>query len=145
MVFKFLQQASPSPTSFSVAQARANLRWRIWAIVYLSVFLLIMLLAYLGKLPPELTQNDKFGHLFLYGMATFLGHRLFNYRSMRLRGRSLPLFPVLFSLFTTVEEVCQGLSPNRSLDWLDLIASFVGIAIGYGLATWFKPRERPGA
>lgn len=112
------------------------LRWRIWAIAYLLLFLTIMLLAYLGHLPTEVTQHDKFAHCFLYGMATFLGQKLLSDRKLRLAGRSLPLFPVLFGIFTTVEELCQGLSPNRSLDWGDLLASFLGIAIGYGLSVW---------
>jgi VanZ family protein len=113
-----------------------TLRWRIWAIAYLLLFLTIMLLAYQGKLPTGLTQHDKFAHFFLYGMATFLGQKLLHDRKFHLAGRSLPLFPVLFGIFTTVEELCQGLSPNRSLDWGDLLASFLGIAIGYGLTVW---------
>jgi polysaccharide biosynthesis protein VpsQ len=43
-------------------------------------------------------------------------------------------------LFTLGEELVQQFSPHRSLDLMDLIASFTGIAIGYWLAErhWFS-------
>lgn len=108
--------------------------WILCAIVFASIFAAILFLAYNGNLPPILTQNDKLAHVVLYGIGSFLGHHAMNRRHTPILGCSVPLFPGLFSLFTLCEELVQGLSPNRSLDPIDLIASFAGIAIGYWLA-----------
>jgi VanZ family protein len=108
--------------------------WILAAIGFAFIFITILFFAYNGKLPPILTQNDKPAHLVLYGIATFLGHKVLNYRHLKILGRSLPLFPCLFSLLSVAEELLQAFSPNRSLDAMDLVADFVGIAIGYWLA-----------
>lgn len=114
--------------------------WVILAIFYAGILLTIMGLAYTRNLPVFLTQNDKLAHLLLYGIAAYLGHRAVNYRQMRLGSLSLPLFPFLFALFTIAEEGAQGFSPNRSLDAIDLIASLIGIGLGY----WLAERGRKG-
>lgn len=108
--------------------------WLVLAIVYAAIFGTILVFAYQGKLPGFLTQNDKLAHVILYAIATFIGHRVFNRRAIVLGSLSLPAFPFGFTLFTIAEELFQSLSPNRSLDAWDLIASFAGIGIGYGLA-----------
>jgi polysaccharide biosynthesis protein VpsQ len=109
--------------------------WRISATIYLVIFIVILVLAYTGQLPASFfTQYDKVGHLVLYGLATYLGQKVFNFRQIRLQTIAIPLFPLLFGMFTIVEELLQSLSPNRSLDGLDLIASFFGIVLGYWLA-----------
>lgn len=105
-------------------------RWQILGFIYLMVFSLILWLAYHGQLPGFLTQNDKLAHMVLYGIATFIGHRIFKARVL---WRSIPLFPFLFGVFTIVEEFSQSLSPNRTFDLGDLVASFIGIAIGWWL------------
>jgi VanZ family protein len=108
--------------------------WMISAIVFSAIFLTILFFAYQGTLPTILTENDKLAHVILYGIATFLGHKALNNRRIRILNIPVPIFPGLFTLFTLGEELAQGLSPNRSLDAIDLIASFAGIAIGYWLA-----------
>ncbi|MGD1899501.1 MAG: hypothetical protein ACFB16_21465 [Phormidesmis sp.] len=109
-------------------------------VVYLSAsyglcFLLMLFLAYEGRLPvgwfTQFHNADKVGHLILYCIPSYLGHRL-------CRGKHvfhwLPAFPGLFTLFTITEELAQGLSPNRTLDAGDMVCSLVGIAAGYWLA-----------
>jgi VanZ family protein len=108
--------------------------WAIAAIGFAGIFATIMFLAYNAKLPPILAQNDKLAHFILYGIAAFLGHKALRHRHVSIMGCLLPMFPCLFALFTLGEELAQSLSPNRSLDAMDLVASFIGIAIGYGLA-----------
>lgn len=131
-----------------------------WAMVsglYGCGFLIVLRVAYLGQLPrwfDGIPHYDKPLHLLLYAIATYLGHRLFKGKSWRLKRSSLnkltqeklawekltpkrwalPLFPLAFAIFTTIEELAQGLSPNRSLDAIDLICSLVGCWIGYRLA-----------
>ena len=121
----------------------SRLGWGLLAVFYAGIFLTILILAYTGNLPSFLTQNDKLGHVVLYAIATFLGHWVVKQRRVRLCGYAMPLFPLLFGLFTIVEEVSQSFSPNRTLDAIDLIASFIGIGLGYWLAEKGK-RKEPG-
>jgi polysaccharide biosynthesis protein VpsQ len=118
-----------------------RLPWLLCAIGFMGILVTILWFAYHGNLPPILTQNDKPAHLVLYGIATFLGHQAWKRHQIRRFGCSVPLFPTLFTLFTLSEELAQKFSPNRSLDLMDLLASFAGIAIGYWLAErrWFSP------
>ncbi|UBF29037.1 hypothetical protein K9N68_15060 [Kovacikia minuta CCNUW1] len=118
---------------------RSPLNWKILGILYTGIFLTILVLAYMGNLPPVLTQNDKLAHVILYGIATYLGHQILKLRRVKLGSFSIPLFPLLFGSFTVIEEILQSLSPHRTLDEIDLIASFAGICFGYWLA------ERTGA
>jgi VanZ family protein len=113
-------------------------RWKILGFLYLAVFCLILWLAYQGQLPGYLTANDKAAHVILYGIATFVGHRVLNFRLIY---RRIPLFPLLFGIFTVAEEFAQSLSPNRTFDFGDLIASFAGIAIGWWLCERSRSRE----
>jgi len=106
-------------------------------------FLLMLIGAYTGNLPFGWLMNfsyaDKIGHLVLYFIPSYLGHRLCRCRHIkRLR---LPLFPALFTLFTVTEELIQGFSPNRTLDAGDMICSLVGIAVGY----WWAQRGSENA
>ena len=119
----------------------SNRIWQILAVIYLIIFMTIVILAYNRGLPTFLTVNDKAGHIGLYGLATFLGHRATNRRSLKLGSRTVPFFPLLFGIFTVVEESCQALSPNRTFDLFDLAASFFGILVGYGLAERGRPRS----
>jgi polysaccharide biosynthesis protein VpsQ len=117
---------------------QTNLEWILLAILYGNIFITILILAYTKNLPPLLIKNDKLGHIVLYGIATYLGHRVFQRRRLPILSFTVPLFPLIFGIFTVVEEAFQSLSPNRTLDALDLIASFGGILLGY----WLVERER---
>jgi VanZ family protein len=115
----------------------SRLGWRLLAALYASLMLLILLLAYTGNLPSQLNRipfYDKGGHLVLYGIATYLGHRVLQYRHLRLGTIALPLFPFLFAIGALTEELLQVFSPNRTLDAIDLIASSLGIILGYWLS-----------
>ncbi|MBW4550395.1 MAG: VanZ family protein [Aphanocapsa sp. GSE-SYN-MK-11-07L] len=122
------------------AISSAPLPWMLCTIGFMGILATILWFAYQGNLHPILTQNDKLAHLVLYGIAAFLGHQACNRRHIRQLGCSIPLFPALFGLFTLGEELVQQFSPYRSLDLLDVVASFAGIAIGYWLAErrWFS-------
>ena len=104
---------------------------------YGSFFLLVLWAAYTNNLPLALLAKipyyDKIGHVVLYAAASYLGHRVLNKRHFK-GNRWLPIFPVLFGLAMTAEEIVQGLSPYRTLDSLDLVCSLLGVAIGYVLA-----------
>lgn len=116
-------------------QLKRSVTWG--AIAFAILFLTIMVVAYTGNLPPQLSRlpyHDKLGHVILYAIATFLGHLVLQRRHVRLANMQLPLWVLIFGSFTIVEELGQGLSPNRSLDAMDLVCSLVGVGLGYGLA-----------
>lgn len=119
-------------------------RLRLGAIasLYLSLFLTILWLAYTNRIPGYLSvipYYDKFGHLILYALAAYLGHRCLGYRTIG--SWRLPLFPVLFAAFTLTEELIQHLSPYRTLDAIDLIASVAGIGLGWFIAERGRQRQ----
>jgi VanZ family protein len=100
----------------------------------MGIFATILWFAYHGTLPSIFTKNDKLAHFCLYGIVSLLGHKATNCRHLQWRRLPVPLFPTLFALFTVGEELVQQLSPYRTLELMELLASFMGIAIGYGLA-----------
>ena len=108
------------------------------AIAYSAFFLITLWAAYNNRLPldwlSQFPNYDKVGHVVLYCIPTYLGHRLLRLKHIRLFSRRLPLFPILFTLFTLVEELIQGFSPYRTLDIGDMVCSLGGIALGYRLA-----------
>ena len=120
--------------------------WRIISALYLTIFLTILILAYIGKLPTQLLLGipyaDKIGHVVLYCLAAYVGHQVLRHRHTNPLGCPIPLFPMLFGLFTVVEEGVQGLAPNRTLDGVDLVASLIGVMLGYWLAEQREIRER---
>lgn len=118
------------------------------ALLYLAIFISIMIMAYTNHLPGYLAtipNYDKVGHVLLYALAAYLGHRIWRYRSWPCLGWRLPLFPLGFALFTLAEELTQNLSPYRTLDSLDLIASMLGILMGWQLAerSLHTPQQKP--
>ena len=136
------QKSASASNAWTGAQT-AQRRWQVIALLYGLFFLITLAAAYSGNLPSwfqAIPYYDKVGHVGLYAIATYLGHRLLNYRKIRLGSALLPLFPLGFALFTTAEELGQGLSPNRTLDALDLVCSLVGVVLGYGLA-WRSQRQ----
>lgn len=108
------------------------------AVAYTCFFLLTLWAAYHNQLPlkwlSQLPNYDKFGHVILYCIPSYLGHRLCRQKHFKGLGWPLPVFPLLFTLFTIAEELIQGFSPYRTLDAGDLLCSFLGIGVGYWLA-----------
>ncbi|MEL6161171.1 MAG: VanZ family protein [Cyanobacteria bacterium J06623_5] len=128
-----LSSSSSAVSSDSVVRSKKVI---ILSAAYGLFFLVILITAYTGHLPvgwfTQFHNADKVGHLVLYFIPSYLGHRLCRCRHI---GRlNLPLFPSLFALFTVTEELVQGFSPNRTLDAGDMVCSLVGIAVGYWLA-----------
>lgn len=111
---------------------------------YALFFLVTLFAAYTNRLPldwlSQFPNYDKLGHLILYFIPTYLGHRLFKQKHIRRLGLSLPLFPSLFTLFTLIEELIQGFSPYRTLDLGDMFCSLAGIVCGYWLAQRLAPK-----
>jgi len=138
-----MEPSSRPPAGGAPASLGAGSCWlRGLAFVYLAMFLGILALAYTNRLPVALGRipyYDKIGHVVLYALATYLGHRGLGRRCIRLGRVQLPLFPLLFALFTLAEELVQHLSPHRTLDGGDAVASLAGIGLGWGLARRSAP------
>jgi len=128
-----------------MSSADKSVSWgtHLAAAIYGGLFLVMLWAAYNGTLPVgrllgNVPNADKAGHVILYCVASYLGHRVFRLRHLRRWALPIPVFPAIFGLFTLAEEVLQGLSPNRTLDALDLVCSFVGVGLGY----WLAERQR---
>ena len=115
--------------------ARPSIAVVLLSAAYCAFFLAMLAAAYTGNLPiteiSKFHNFDKIGHLVLYCIPAYLGHRLCQGRHVR---RAIPVFPGLFALFTIAEELVQGLSPNRTLDAGDMLCSLIGIGVGYWIA-----------
>lgn len=110
---------------------------KLIALIYGVIIIAILLLAYTGNLPPifnKIPYYDVFGHLILYGLATYLGHLACNHRRIKLVSLSIPLWPFLFGIFTIAEELLQAFSPHRTFSLIDMLASLLGLSFGYWLA-----------
>ncbi|PZD73991.1 hypothetical protein C1752_01617 [Acaryochloris thomasi RCC1774] len=117
--------------------------WIALGLLYAVAFSVLLVVAYTGNLPPQLAiipNYDKPGHLIIYGIATYLGHRVLRWQ--RIGRFRLPLWVIAFGSFTLVEEGLQAFSPNRSFDGLDLVMSFLGVGLGYWLAERHLSRLR---
>lgn len=111
--------------------------WAIAFCLYLLVLTLITVSAYLKLLPTELSAipaYDTLGHFFLLGIASYLSHMALRGRVFYLGQLSLPLGPTLVGAIVIVDEILQGLSPNRTVSVTDVAASFSGILLFYRLA-----------
>lgn len=130
----------------SAVTQKATYRIAALTVAYACFFLVTLWAAYSNHLPltwlSQLPNYDKLGHLVLYCIPTYLGHRLCKQKHFKVNGPKngllLPIFPMLFVLFTVTEELAQGFSPYRTLDAGDLLCSVLGISAGYWLAQRFK-------
>ena len=127
-----------APTENTQKPAKPSKKLIGFAIAYAAFFLITLWAAYNNRLPltwlSQFPNYDKVGHVVLYCIPTYLGHKLLRRKHIRFLSQRLPLFPVLFTLFTLTEELVQGFSPYRTLDLGDMVCSLGGIALGYWLA-----------
>jgi hypothetical protein len=130
------------PDSMPTARS-PRVDWMRWlAPFYGLLFCGILWLAYTGNLPSflgKIPHYDIPGHIILYAMGSYLGHRFSRWKTIRLGGRAWPLFPLGFAIWTAAEEWLQSLSPNRTFSGVDLVCSFLGIGLGW----WLANRDRP--
>ena len=110
-----------------------NKIWRIIALLYVFLIILIITLANSGKLPTQqlsqIPHYDTIGHFILYGIAAFLIHRAFQRKMVNIFNYQISLGILLLSIFTIGEEILQQLIPTRTFSLVDLGADFLGIFI----------------
>ena len=121
-----------------------NRNWAIAFWFYIGIIISISISAYLKIIPNEIKQfpyYDTILHFILMGFSAFLGHLAFNKRKINILNFSLPLVPIIISVFVLIEECLQKFSPNRSFDLVDLAADFCGIVLFTWLAHQVKVRK----
>ncbi|MBP0021048.1 MAG: VanZ family protein [Cyanobacteria bacterium SBLK] len=119
------------------ARHPGNFPWILAACFYGALLFTIGFLAYTGNLPAFLhyiPYHDTLGHFILYGIASYLGDRVLRGRKFPVMGYRIPLFAFVFGVITIVEEYIQSFSPHRTFSWVDMIASLLGLLVGYWLA-----------
>jgi VanZ family protein len=110
--------------------------WRALLVAYLLFFGSVLVGAYLGILPTEparLPLFDTLGHFVLFGVGALLLDRAWGGRVIRRRlpfgTASLPAAVLVVGAFAVAEECAQLLSPVRSFDPTDLLASVAGAVL----------------
>jgi len=88
----------------------------------------VLVLALMPAPPPVITTGwDKSNHLLAFGVMTWLGCKAFPQRGMKL------LLGLL--AYGALIEILQSYTPNRSAEWVDLLADCFGMALGW-LLVW---------
>ncbi len=110
---------------------------RVYGLVYIAFIGLVIWLADIGSCQTicgpakALPYGDKVGHFVLVGLLTAAVFFALSAKCLSVRVWS---YAVQFSvaalavtLFISLEELSQNWSPNRTADWADLFASYLGI------------------
>ncbi len=106
---------------------------KIWSIVFLAYFAIIVLIVYLayqGILPTNLPTNkyfDECGHFTLIGITALFAHLAMNRHFFKLSYIKVPVGPAIILLMATIEEFFQTLSPIREFSLTDLLSDLAGI------------------
>lgn len=82
---------------------------------------------------PEFSFGDKFGHFFLFGLLSFLWLRLGTVNKKgEINTRILITNLLVFSFFFPIlAEYMQLFVPNRTFDYLDIVANLLGGTFGF--------------
>lgn len=90
----------------------------------------------------SIPYGDKLGHIGLYGMLTLLINIASRCYIVRFGKARLQLGTLVVLLFSLIEELSQGMMPNRTLDMGDAVADVVGIVIGSYLSRVYMMKIR---
>lgn len=72
--------------------------------------------------------GDKVCHFLLFGVLAFFVNRAFAFRTWSVLGVQVPVGPALVLALATLEELSQRYFPERTLDLVDWLADFFGVA-----------------
>ncbi len=105
---------------------------------HLPIILYLILIFILSSVPgdnlPELgfELNDKLIHLGVYFFAYLLFYLSFsNFRKESLISGNPLVFSLIFTnLYAILDELHQALVPNRSAEFFDFVADFIGSLLG---------------
>jgi hypothetical protein len=114
-------------------------RWPWWVGfgVTAAFALFLTVLAYAGRLPPELFERDKAIHFGIAGLLAFFLDRATGARSVK--------FGVALLLLFGVEELAQGFSVYRTSSIADYAADVAGVVVFSGLSRALSKSRRANA
>lgn len=113
-----------------------------WLAIGFSIFILaVIVLADTSLLPGmirglyDFPNGDKLGHFVLYGILSLLLNLAFTARPGVNLPRTLWTVSLILSILIGLEEWSQSLFSSRTMDIVDLLASYAGVTAA-GLAAW---------
>ncbi|WP_440906190.1 VanZ family protein [Catenovulum sp. SX2] len=91
----------------------------------------------LFQLVAGLPYGDKLGHFVIFLLITICAELLLKSRRWNFGRMQISAPSILVASFVILEEFSQLFIDNRTFDWLDLIASLVGVII----ASWLTHKR----
>ncbi|MAH28414.1 MAG: VanZ family protein [Pseudoalteromonas sp.] len=95
------------------------------------------------ELVAAIPYGDKLGHFCLFGLLTLFINLAFKFKTLNVAGRPIYLAVLIVSTFVILEELSQFFIESRTLDFVDLIADFTGIAIFSAISAWLSKKLYP--
>ncbi|MDI4650633.1 MULTISPECIES: VanZ family protein [Pseudoalteromonas] len=95
------------------------------------------------ELVAAIPYGDKLGHFCLFGLLTLFINLAFKFKTMTVAGRPIYLAVLIVSTFVILEELSQYFVESRTLDFVDLIADFAGIAVFSAISAWLCKKLYP--
>ena len=86
----------------------------------------------------SLPFGDKIGHFILFGSLNFIGILSLKFKVISFKTIKLYKATMIVIIFVLIEEFSQIFIANRTFDFIDLTADFIGIIISTYLATSIK-------
>ncbi len=113
-----------------------------WLAIAFSIFIIVVIvLADMGTLPGlirglyDFPNGDKLGHFILYGILSLLLNLAFTVRPGANLSRMLWTVSLILALLISLEEWSQSLFDSRTMDIVDLLASYAGVTVA-ALTAW---------
>jgi VanZ family protein len=118
----------------------AMMKLKTLTLLFAFLILAVIILADTGSLGflafvYNFPYGDKAGHFILYGILSFLLN-LTLLRSLHISTpkRVAVIVTLILALAIGAEEYSQRFFANRTSDWMDLLFSYIGVALGAWLA-----------
>ena len=99
-------------------------------------------LVILTDLVDKIPYGDKSGHLILMGLLSLTVNLSFQCTQWQVGQRTFLKGSVIVAILVTLEEISQLFVSNRTFDWSDLLADYLGIWLFGQLAWYLKPINR---
>jgi len=117
-----------------------------WLAIAFSIFIIaVIVMADMGTLPGlirgvyDFPNGDKLGHFILYGILSLLLNLAFTLRPGLNLTRTILTVSLVLSALIGLEEWSQSLfADNRSMDIVDLLASYAGVTSAALTAWWVR-------
>ena len=118
------------------------------SLLFLLFIIIVIVLADIGGLPSSIRDlyrfphGDKAGHFILFGLLNFfLTFAFLSSLPNRPRGWVTLSIGFILALLIALEEWSQQFFSTRTSDLLDLLASYLGLFAGGGVASKMRSRR----